>query len=149
MRTRSARAHILAALPVLAALGLACAADPGPIQNRELLGAWRWVESYGGIAGVSADPESEGYDLTLYFRRDGTLDIYVDGRLETRSPVTVNATDLRGDDSDNRLTLRYGEPITALPYVVSAESHTVRTTVPDTMTLEDPCCHRFEHVFAR
>lgn len=147
MRTRSARPLAQALLLAFSLLGPACAADPGTTRNHELHGAWHWTGSYGGIAGISADPESEGYEVTFYFRRDGSLDVFLDGERESNLPVTV--TEPPDTLTDAQLVLRYSEPLGVLPFVLGIEHHAIRLNAPDTLVLVDPCCYRFEHVFVR
>jgi hypothetical protein len=38
-----------------------------------ILGAWEWIESFGGFAGEHRTPESVGYTKTYVFRPDSTF----------------------------------------------------------------------------
>jgi hypothetical protein len=136
-----------AALLIGTLLGPACAADPGTAQTGEIRGAWHWAGSRGGIAGVHVGPESEGYSVMLYFRRDGTLDIYRDGEHQTR--VLVATTHPTDTAELGQYVLQYADPLTVLPFGIGVDRHSVHTSGRDTLILIDPCCDRFEHVFVR
>lgn len=42
----------------------------------DIIGEWEWVESSGGIAGITLVPETQGYTQTYHFVNDSLLDIY-------------------------------------------------------------------------
>jgi hypothetical protein len=41
-------------------------------DSAAMIGAWRWVRTYGGMAGANVTPPSSGWSRTLFFRRDAT-----------------------------------------------------------------------------
>lgn len=47
--------------------------DPTSDATPNIVGTWSWVESTGGIAGVTKTPESSGETWTIEFRKDGTF----------------------------------------------------------------------------
>lgn len=121
-----------------------CGAEAAPTHRIELRGPWHWSESYGGIAGVRADPESEGYTLTYYFRRDGRLDIYKDGLLETT--LDVRRVSASGSEAER---IEYGEALVVFPFDLGIERHRIRLQGPDTLVFGDAEHDRFEHTFVR
>ena len=68
-----------------------------PPKTDEIWGGYRWIETYGGLAGVSLTPESEGYDIIIglydnnqytYFKEDSTGDTsYTSTYRTVREPV--------------------------------------------------------------
>ena len=46
--------------------------DDSSTPYGQIYGAWQWVESTGGIAGLQLTPGTEGYDMMLVFNRNGT-----------------------------------------------------------------------------
>lgn len=46
--------------------------DPDAVGTSDILGSWAWVESTGGIAGITKTPQSSGESWTIEFRKDGT-----------------------------------------------------------------------------
>jgi hypothetical protein len=62
----------------LALMVLACCHAGGGIKDADsqdrpdIVGSWTWVESTGGIGGVTKTAESSGETWTLEFRKDGT-----------------------------------------------------------------------------
>jgi hypothetical protein len=45
---------------------------PGSGDAPDIIGAWTWTESTGGIAGVTKNPETSGESWSIEFRKDGT-----------------------------------------------------------------------------
>jgi hypothetical protein len=101
-----------------------------------LSGAWRWVESTGGIAGMRVTPESVNYTAALRF---------------TGSQVTI----LRNDSVKGTATFTLrGDSVTyqpALPiFVYGGGIESQRLAMSgDTLVLNDPCCDMFTHMFVR
>ena len=69
---------------------LAFAIDPlceGPTapsydsNDEAITGQWNWVESVGGIAGITVTPESSGRTELLVFENNNTMKNYVNGGL--------------------------------------------------------------------
>jgi len=70
---------------------MACANPAGPdgglgkntdtSDNDNIIGRWRWVQSIGGIAGITVTPESFGRTEMLEFDDNNQLMQYVNGNL--------------------------------------------------------------------
>lgn len=90
-----------------------CGDAPFPVMNdgieiiemsdfvhNKLLGEWEWVESSGGIAGVTLIPETEGYTKTYHFSSDSNLSIYKNDTLisETTYQVVGDTLKINGQD---------------------------------------------------
>lgn len=52
-----------------------------PNQNiKRLFGKWRWLESSGGIGGVTINPVTESYSLTIEFTEKGIFKSFKNGK---------------------------------------------------------------------
>ncbi|MGL4632857.1 MAG: hypothetical protein ACRCVT_16760, partial [Leadbetterella sp.] len=64
-------------LTVLSVFFMACGSDSESVEPKSVLeGSWNWVQSTGGIAGItlkSSDKESK----MMVFKADGTFDYFV------------------------------------------------------------------------
>ena len=63
-------------------------AAPLLADESDLIGCWEWGSSYGGIAGITMTPASEGYTVQLRFEADGTFYRYVDEVLQQSGTYT-------------------------------------------------------------
>lgn len=115
----------------------ACGTLTTSTTNDRLSGEWMWVESVGGIAGMTLTPESTGETMTLRFRHGDSIDLVRDGSLQR----SVGYETTR-DDSDGEFLL------TTDPPLFSFESQTAAVRV-DTLILVDPCCDGFIYRFVR
>lgn len=85
--------------------------SPGP-ASISIVGRWRWVKSVGGIAGMTATPASDGYNLTQVYDANSTFKLYKNDSLELQSKYSIirnfkyqtQTIDLLkiGDDESNR-----------------------------------------------
>lgn len=85
--------------------------SPGPAST-SIVGRWRWVKSVGGIAGMTATPASNGYNLTQVYDANSTFKLYKNDSLELQSKYSIirnfkyqtQTIDLLkiGDDESNR-----------------------------------------------
>lgn len=66
------------AVPVILALG--CGAGDGPAVP-DLLGAWQWTETSGGVGGESRTPRPDDPRITVRFEVDGTAVFHSDGEV--------------------------------------------------------------------
>ncbi|HEX6938481.1 MAG TPA: hypothetical protein VF158_03655 [Longimicrobiales bacterium] len=134
---------------LLVLLFLAGCREPGPAGVAGAIhGPWRWVGSFGGIAGIRPTPEVEGYDRIFYFHRDGRVTVYggdsVHARIDYRiAPVRDSA------GAPPRPGVHYADPLTAFPFDPGVDRQILRAAGRDTLILEDPCCYRYEHAFVR
>jgi hypothetical protein len=70
------------------------------IIKNSILGEWEWVESAGGIAGVTLIPETVGYTQTYNFWSDSNLSIYRNDTLISETKYHLNNDTLRIDGQD-------------------------------------------------
>jgi hypothetical protein len=138
-----------AALLLLAgALAAGCTDREPPADSTSILGPWRWVGSFGGIAGIRPTPDAEGYERILYFHRDGRLTIYEGDSV--RAQVGYRIAPLRDSAGAPPSTgLHYDDTLPGFPFAPGVEKQVVRRSGRDTLILEDPCCFRYEHAFVR
>lgn len=62
-------------------LFLGCNAEDDTTLSSQLIGKWKWVESSGGIMGVTNNPENTGKEITIEFTSD-TQKTFINGVLE-------------------------------------------------------------------
>lgn len=130
------------------ALVAGCSDREPSTDAASILGPWRWVGSFGGIAGIRPTPDDEGYERIFYFHRDGHLTIFEGDSVRARvgyriAPIQDSAA------AAPSTGLHYEDPISAFPFDPGIERHAVRRGGRDTLYLEDPCCFRYEHAFVR
>lgn len=133
------RTRLLLLLATLAAsaTGHACSFGTGPSAQERLEGTWSWVESTGGIAGLTSTPASTGDSVTLLFTLMGEVSLFRNGSLER----TVGFSTARSSGSD--LEIRYDEPL------MGFETQTATFPNPFDLVLTDPCCDGFVSRYAR
>ena len=130
----------LESLGVVAAMGLSalgCETLPTQGLPLEIVGEWEWMESVGGIAGVTNTPASTGQTLTLIIRQDGSLDALRDGVL-WKTVTYLLVPHRQAGEWD----ISYSEP------VVGFESQHVELR-GDVLILTDGCCDGFTSRFRR
>lgn len=103
----------------------------------DLLGEWEWVESTGGIAGVTNTPASTGHTQTLIFRPDGTLEIRRDG-----APWMTLAFEIVSHSEPGEWELRYSGVTNGF----DSQHVSVRRHL---LVLTDPCCDGFVNRYVR
>lgn len=146
--------HLAAAIVV--ALGLlfllsSCSSEPADIDLGEgdlqivdfadVTGSWNWVRSTGGIAGTTRTPATEGYEATILFDSDGTVEWRKDGELQWSTLWTL--VDLTAGPLPGMKTIRYEDP------VFGWDEQGVGLTEDGHLVLTDPCCDGFEHEYVR
>lgn len=115
----------------------ACSTGLDP-EIEDLVGEWDWVESSGGIAGLTLTPASTGETMTLRFTESGVVELSRDGAVTSTSDYTVSTA----EDGKSR-TVAY----TASPF--GFPSQTLGFDGEDVMVLSDPCCDGFTYRWVR
>lgn len=69
-------------------LMMQCSTDKNLPENKSILGKWNWIESTGGIAGVTLTPKSTGNTITLEISKN-TIKKFVNGNLESELQYTI------------------------------------------------------------
>lgn len=71
-----------------------CSKDDEPKIATELIGSWIWIESSGGIAGVTSTPETTGNEITIEFTSEkytkyinGVVDIEMTYKIENGNTI--------------------------------------------------------------
>ncbi len=129
----------LGALSVLTGMIFAGCGDPsGPNDLDGLIGSWAWVESSGGIAGMTYTPSSTGETITLRFVSEQMVELIRDGRLERSVRFATAPLEESGGFS-----VAYDEPL------FGWDTQTGRLLGADTLLLADGCCDGFEYRFER
>ena len=135
---------------------LACAAcgtqNPTGLQPSDLLGAWSWLMSEGGLGGQSSTPESTGYDQTMVFGADSVFDWFRNDSLFLHATYFV----LR-DSSLSSRELVYLRDIVASPpldFLCSRAGEAcpvwwIQFVSRDTLILHDTCLDCFNHWYLR
>lgn len=116
----------------------ACGLSTVPTIEEPIIGAWEWVESTGGIAGMTLTPASTGETRSVRFSASGVARLYVDG-LETRAVGFA----VRQGGERGSLEILYDEPL------MGFESQTATFPSVDVLVLTDPCCDGFVSRFTR
>jgi hypothetical protein len=127
----------LAATLVVAAT-LACDGSTGPADLPRILGRWDWVESSGGIAGVTLTPESTGQTMLLQFLPVGQVRLFEDGSL-TRTVGYQVLGDAQADSTE----------VAYQPALWGFASQTATFPSDDELVLTDPCCDGFTYRWVR
>ncbi len=135
----------------LAALLTACSDPVAPDTAKWVFGSWLWVESTGGIAGITLTPESEGHGQQLVLDADGDLFLY---RTDASGDRTlVKRTRFHITHGENGDVLHTDEPVFAVrdlkllePFYLA--SITTRPT-DDLLVLGEDCADCFVHTFHR
>ena len=129
--------RMLSAAVVLAAT-IACDGSTGPSDLPRILGRWDWVESTGGIAGVTLTPASTGHEMSLQFLPVGQVRLYEDGSL-----VRTVGYGVVGDPEADSVELTYQ------PALWGFESQTATFPSDLELVLTDPCCDGFTYRWVR
>ena len=123
---------------LLAGLVLAAACSTDPEEN-PLVGAWSWVESTGGIAGVTLTPASTGQTMSLRFEADGMVELFRDGASAGTTTYTVE----QGAGDGTIWTVTWASPL------LGFETQTAHAPDADTLVLADGCCDGFTYTWTR
>jgi len=109
-----------------------CGLTTEPDLEDQLVGNWIWIDSTGGIAGVTLTTETEGYVESLSFYASREVELFRDGVSQARTDFTRFVGDDGGSDF-----IEYGEGLFGF------SSATVVLIPGDTLLLIDPCCDGF------
>ncbi|NNF04832.1 MAG: hypothetical protein HKN17_10235 [Rhodothermales bacterium] len=101
------------------------------------LGTWDWLESCGGIAYMCSTPESAGYDERLHLSPRGSYIMCRDEETAEEGRYLIEQRDDRN-----------------LVHFVNRDLDTLRSLFlhqvsADTLVLDEGCCDRFAHLYAR
>jgi hypothetical protein len=134
-----ARPKLPTALVWIVTLGAAqaCGVTTGPDAGDAVLGTWNWVESTGGIAGITLTPASTGDSVRLRFTDQGEAQRYLNGALDR----AVGFTTVPG--SNGAVEIRYDEPLSGF------ETQTATFPGSQALMLTDPCCDGFVSSYVR
>ena len=94
----------------------------------DIIGEWEWVESSGGIAGITLVPETQGYTQTYHFVNDSLLDIYKNDSLFLQTTYKLMNDTLEITDWPFKQLVEYKE---------------------NRLILDDQCVDCFTNVFER
>lgn len=131
------RWHAVHAMSVLTGMALlGCGEITAPDVDRGILGRWTWVESTGGIAGITQTPSSTGETRSLRF--DGSVvETFRDGQL-----LRTDAYSIRRTTDREGFEIVYQGSAAAFPSQdVDLQDHT--------LVLVDPCCDGFTSRYQR
>ena len=118
-------------------VGMGCSGYGTEPDTLPVAGTYKWVRSSGGIAGRSFTPASENYSVTFKFDGANVTALRNDS-LKATASVQANGSDLQ-----------YAPALSVFKFDPQIDKQTVRLLKGDTISLADPCCDRFDHVFVR
>ncbi len=136
-RARSSGAKVWLVL----AVGLASCGSPTAPEQEPLVGDWQWVQSSGGIAGLTLTPQSEGYEVLLRFTAAGQAEWWKDGVLTDQTGYETEAT--KTSSGADGWMVRYERPLWGFG------QQEVSFPTSTTLILTDPCCDGFMFEFRR
>jgi hypothetical protein len=116
---------------------LGCSSYGTDPDTAAVAGSWRWLSSTGGIAGRTYTPASEGYSVTFKFEGGNVTGLRNDSVKATASVLA------------NGSSLQYAPPLNIFLFDPQIDKQTVRVLKGDTISLADPCCDRYDHVFIK
>jgi len=124
---------------------LSCSDDEGPemtipencIDDICIDGEWKWVESYGSIAGITITPETEMISKTLIID-DTNYSEFVDGELVLETEYEYVKSDELSAFTNDSLILKLG---TGNWYAVFEEN--------ENLILFEACIDCWEHTYTR
>jgi len=111
------------------------------VESGDIVGRWEWVRSTGGIAGTTRTPATEGYEGSLRFEADGTVEWREDGELQWST--TWDLLNVGSGPLADRKVIAYGDP------VFGWDEQAVEIRRDGHLILTDPCCDGFEHEYVR
>ena len=124
----------------------ACSSDPTGTDVDELpealFGTWSWIESGGGVAGVTQTPATEGYTQTITFTAPNQVTMLRDGA--TRGATTFEFVPFM----DNGSVVRSAQLLYAESLIGFAEQW-VQINEAGNLVLSDPCCDGFTSEWSR
>ncbi len=105
-------------------------------QGNYIYQTWDWVQSSGGIAGVTNTPASTGYREQAVYRLDGRYELYRNDSLIRSTTYTITYKEINGTGHS---VILYADD--QVEQIMQLEG--------DTLKLSDQCADCFDHVFAR
>jgi hypothetical protein len=117
------------------------ASDLQVVEVGDVTGQWIWLRSTGGIAGTTRTPETEGYEASIRFGVDGTVEWRQDGELQWSTTWVL--VDLTAGPLPGQKTIQYGDP------VFGWDEQGVGLSRDGHLVLTDPCCDGFQREFVR
>jgi hypothetical protein len=118
-------------------VGLACSSYGTEPDVPAITGNWKWIRSTGGIAGRTFTPASEGYSVLFKFAGNSLTVL--------RNDSVKATTNVSADGS----ALHYNPAVSVFLFDPQMDRQTVRALKGDTISLADPCCDRYDHVFVK
>jgi hypothetical protein len=109
---------------------------PDTTVVRKMIGSWEWIQSSGGIAGLTITPETEGYTKTAHFQSDWTYK-------EERNDTTFLETTYRVDQDS------VGNTIVHTLQVDGWEPMAIINVTDSTLNLIDQCIDCYQHSYRR
>ena len=59
------------------------------IENKALVGLWKWVATTGGFAGIRQNPQTAHYTMSIYFKENATYEKYKNGSLTKKGTYSL------------------------------------------------------------
>lgn len=133
---------------ILAAAAVLGCTTPLELDQADLAGTYFWTESEGGIAGRELTPESEGYTVRVVLDGSGEASAFRNDSLvaTVRYDVTPRLS-LVEPGADPEYEIVFDPPLPGLLFA-SIENGVLRLR-DSSLTIEEPCCDRYAHTFAR
>ena len=125
------------ALSVMTGLAmLGCGSVTGPDLDEQIVGQWEWIESTGGIAGMTLTPASTGETRALRFDSERVSSFRNDSLVATQRYT---------------LALVAGTDTWTIDYLDAGSAFEMQTAElrADTLVLTDPCCDGFVSRYLR
>jgi len=108
-------------------------------EAARIVGTWQWIESTGGIAGVTRTPASTGESIRAIFTSKGTYQKYVNNQVEIDATYSM----------EEGPTIYSTELGNIMHYTGEAFAHSVVISTMDTLLIRDECYDCFIHTFVR
>ena len=105
-------------------------------ENNYVYQTWDWVQSRGGIAGVTLTPASTGYTQRAIYRSDGKYELYRNDSLIQSTTYSISQKEINGAPQS---VIAYADQ--SIPQVLQLRS--------DTLELVDQCTDCFDHIWVK
>lgn len=128
---------------------LAGCSNPVGLDTSDVAGTWVWAGSQGSIAGVSLTPASEGYSVRVELDGAGSASAFRnDSLVATVTYAVMPRLSLVPEGHPSEYEIVFDPPLAALPFA-AIEGGVLRFDRDDTLRIEEACCDRYTHAFAR
>lgn len=130
---------LLAAAAIITGLCIhGCNRKPTKVDIYDVVaGNWRWIYSYGGYGGQYIDPDSVGYNKSVYFGINHVYTEFVDDSVAVESPFAIELRQFGGQSA----------------YVLTIENQTIDLIIEkvnsDTLVLDEYCNDCYAHTYLR